>query len=184
MANRARHRNVFKFLPVGDAAKEQSAAAHISTPDKTWWKRESLAEARKQRFSIFLCADAAEQNELAISPGQFLQRCRRCLQRLHIARLTRLDRHVAEIAQFTQRDRMFHRQQAAVARDHIAAEEAAWWSAEGPGVSKFSAKVQPAQEREDFSNGDLLAALQPARQVKSCLRIEKQASPLAAGISR
>src|SRR5262249_52030458 len=64
--NRARDRNIRKFLKIRGAAQHQSAATHVTATDKVRRKSQPLAKVCQQHVDVFAGGDAAEKNHFAL----------------------------------------------------------------------------------------------------------------------
>src|SRR5512132_1509339 len=97
--DRARHREVRKFLTIRGATQHQSAATHVTATDKVRRKSQSLAKVCQQHVDVFAGGDAAEENYFALVREFLCQMPRVALDWHSVTRIVLMD---VDLRKFTQ----------------------------------------------------------------------------------
>src|SRR3954470_24968310 len=137
---------VRQFLAAAGAAEHQAAAAHIAAPDEFLGKQQSVAEHRNHRREILDRRDTAEEDEVAVAAGEFVNAAARTLERAAVERVVSVNGNGGDGAKMLEGDDRLRRNQAHAGGNHEGAGQVGGWRGKGLRVSELAAEVQTADE--------------------------------------
>ena len=142
--DRARDGNVFQFRFVRGATQQQSAAAHVSPPDKVGRKAQTFLKICEQNVDVFSGGNTAEQNNGSIARKFFCQFSRIPLEWLAITRIVLVNIDLGELAQVIKRDARLRVDQSTCRRDDERAANSARGASKCIRVGNFATKIKAA----------------------------------------
>jgi hypothetical protein len=169
-ADRRRHWHIIQFEARLSASQHQPTAAHITPAYEFFGKHKMWSENFKQRVDIFSRRDTAEQNNLGTRRKLAGQCAGIAEKRFAVSTIAQINRDPRHFHQIIQCDRGVWRQKSTRGgqRQH-------WGRTrrripKGFGIGEFAAKIQAADETEDFTEWRALSP-DPIRKFELRVRV-------------
>ena len=157
--------------------QHERAARHVAAPDEVDGEDQALGEGLVEHLDVLGRRHRAEQHHLGVAEllGQLAGVAR---ERLAIALVARVDVDGAERLEVAPVEALVEAAQPAVRGDDVGG------AGEGGRVGELAAKIEPAQEREDFADRRAFGCAHARGQIEARLVTQEHARALAAEVGR